>query len=113
MASVFGGLFSAVVLLFLTPVLAEVALKFGPGEYFAISLLGIACITSISGDNIPKGLLSGMIGLLIAIIGMDPQNGYPRLTFGNINLLSGIGLVASLIGLFGGIGICTAVAGTD
>ena len=101
MASVFGGLFSAVVLLFLTPVLAEVALKFGPGEYFAISLLGIACITSISGDNIPKGLLSGMIGLLIAIIGMDPQNGYPRLTFGNINLLSGIGLVASLIGLFG------------
>ena len=75
MASVFGGLFSAVVLLFLTPVLAEVALKFGPGEYFAISLLGIACITSISGDNIPKGLLSGMIGLLIAIIGMDPQNG--------------------------------------
>ena len=101
MASVFGGLFSAIVLMFLTPVLAEVALKFGPGEYFAISLLGIACITSISGDNIPKGLLSGMIGLLIAVIGMDPQNGYPRLTFGNMNLLSGIGLVPSLIGLFG------------
>ena len=101
MASVFGGLFSAIVLMFLTPVLAEVALKFGPGEYFAVSLLGIACITSISGDNIPKGLLSGMIGLLIAVIGMDPQNGYPRLTFGNMNLLSGIGLVPSLIGLFG------------
>ena len=101
MASVFGGLFSALVLMFLTPVLADFALKFGPGEYFAISLLGIACITSISGDNIPKGLLSGMIGLLIAVIGMDPQNGTPRLTFGNVNLLSGISLVASLIGLFG------------
>lgn len=101
MASVFGGLFSALVLMFLTPVLADFALKFGPGEYFAISLLGIACITSISDDNIPKGLLSGMIGLLIAVIGMDPQNGTPRLTFGNVNLLSGISLVASLIGLFG------------
>lgn len=101
MASVFGGLFSAIVLLFLTPFLAEVALKFGPGEYFAVSLLGIACITSISGDDVPKGLLSGMIGLLIAVIGMDPQNGYPRLTFGNMNMLSGIGLVPSLIGLFG------------
>ncbi len=101
MASVFGGLFSAVVLLFLTPVLAEFALRFGPGEYFAVALLGIACITSISGDNIPKGLLSGMIGLLIAVIGMDPQNGVPRLTFGNMNLLGGISLVASLIGIFG------------
>lgn len=101
MASVFGGLFSAVVLLFLTPLLAEFALRFGPGEYFAVSLLGIACITSISGDDVPKGLLSGMIGLLIAVIGMDPQNGVPRLTFGNVNLLSGISLVASLIGMFG------------
>ncbi len=101
MASVFGGLFSAIVLMFLTPCWPRWHLKFGPGEYFAVSLLGIACITSISGDNIPKGLLSGMIGLLIAVIGMDPQNGYPRLTFGNMNLLSGIGLVPSLIGLFG------------
>jgi putative tricarboxylic transport membrane protein len=101
MASVFGGLFSAIVLLFLTPVLADFALKFGPGEYFAVSLVGIACITSISGEDVPKGLLSGMIGLLIAVIGMDPQNGVPRLTFGNVNLLSGISLVASLIGIFG------------
>ncbi len=101
MASVFGGLFNAMVLLFLTPLLAEFALRFGPGEYFAVSLLGIACITSISGDDVPKGLLSGMIGLLIAVIGMDPQNGVPRLTFGNVNLLSGISLVASLIGMFG------------
>lgn len=76
MASVFGGLFSALVLMFLTPVLADFALKFGPGEYFAISLLGIACITSISGDNIPKGLLSGMIGLLIAVIGMVQAEWY-------------------------------------
>lgn len=108
LASVFGGLFSAIVLLFLTPVLAEFALKFGPGEYFAVSLLGIACITSISGDDVPKGLLSGMIGLLIAVIGMDPQNGTPRLTFGSVNLLSGIDLVASLIGLFGVVSVLKA-----
>jgi putative tricarboxylic transport membrane protein len=101
MASVFGGLFSGAVLMFLTPVLADAALKFGPAEYFAVALLGISCITSISGDNVPKGLLSGMLGLIIAIIGMDPQNGVPRLTFGDPNMLSGISLVSSLIGVFG------------
>ncbi len=100
-ASVFGGVFSGIVLMTLTPLLADFALQFGPAEYFAVALLGISCITSISGSDIPKGLLSSMIGLLIAVIGMDPQSGFPRLTFGNVNLLSGIGLVASLIGIFG------------
>jgi len=101
LASAFGGLFSTVVLTTLTPLLAEFALRFGPAEYFAVAVLGISCITSISGGDIPKGLLSTLIGLLVAIIGMDPQSGFPRLTFGNINLLGGIGLVASLIGIFG------------
>lgn len=100
MASVFGGLFSALVLMFLTPVLADFALKFGPGEYFAISLLGIACITSISGDNIPKGLLSGMIGLLIAVI-VWIREWYSASDLWQCKPVKWHSLVASLIGLFG------------
>lgn len=105
LSSVFGGLFSAVVLMFLTSMLAEFALKFGPAEYFAVAILGLSCIASIGGKSLTKGLLSGFIGLFVACIGMDPQNGIKRFTFGNINLLSGITMVAALIGLFGVISV--------
>ena len=110
MASVFGGLFSAVVLTFLTTFLAEVALKFGPAEYFAVAVLGLCCISSIGGKSLSKGLLSGMIGLFVAMIGMDPQSGAKRFTFGNINLLDGIQLVPALMGLFG---VCAVLKSAD
>jgi putative tricarboxylic transport membrane protein len=100
-SSVFGGIFSAIVLMFLTPVLASFALKFGPAEYFAVAVLGLSCIASISGKSMLKGFLSGCLGLLISTIGMDPQTGYARFTFKNVNLLDGIDLVAALIGIFG------------
>lgn len=100
-SSVFGGLFSAVVLLFLTTILAEFALTFGPAEYFAVAILGLSCIASIGGKSLTKGLLSGFLGLFIACVGMDPQLGIKRYTFGSINLLGGVTMVAALIGLFG------------
>jgi len=99
-SSAFGGLFSAIVLMSLTPLLADFALQFGPAEYFAIAALGLSCIANIGGGSVLKGLLAGAIGLLIACIGMDPQTGYARYTFGNINLLDGVGLVPALIGIF-------------
>ncbi|MCI8815462.1 MAG: C4-dicarboxylate ABC transporter [Angelakisella sp.] len=105
LSSVFGGVFSAIVLMSLTSVLAEFALTFGPAEYFAVAVLGLSCIASIGGKSISKGLLSGFIGLFIACIGMDPQTGVKRYTFGNINLLSGVEMVAALIGLFGVISV--------
>lgn len=105
LSSVFGGLFSAIVLMFLTTLLAEFALRFGPAEYFAVAILGLSCIASIGGKSLTKGLLSGFIGLFIACIGMDPQNGIKRFTFGNVNLLSGVTMVAALIGLFGVISV--------
>lgn len=101
LSSVFGGLFSAVVLMFFTPFLAEQALRFGPAEYFAVAVLGLSCIASIGGGSLNKGLLSGAIGLLISCIGMDPQSGYKRYTFGMMELLEGIELVPALIGFFG------------
>jgi putative tricarboxylic transport membrane protein len=105
LSSVFGGLFSAAVLMFLAPQLAEQALKFGPSEYFAVAVLGLTCIASIGGGSILRGLLSGVIGLAISTIGMDPQTGQPRFTFGNINLYEGIELVPALIGIFGVVAI--------
>lgn len=100
-SSVIGGLFSAVVLMFFTPPLAEQALRFGPAEYFAVAVLGLSCLSSIGGNNLKKGLLSGMLGLMISCIGMDPQTGYQRFTFGSFELMEGIGLVPALMGFFG------------
>ena len=91
--------------MFLTTLLAEFALRFGPAEYFAVAILGLSCIASIGGKSLTKGLLSGFLGLFIACIGMDPQNGIKRFTFGNVNLLSGVTMVAALIGLFGVISV--------
>lgn len=105
LSSVFGGIFSSIVLMSLTTILAEFALTFGPSEYFAIAILGLSCIASIGGKSITKGLLSGFLGLFIACIGMDPQTGVKRFTFGSINLLGGVTMVAALIGLFGVISV--------
>ena len=101
LSSVFGGLFSAIVLIFMAQWLAEQALLFGPAEYFAVAFLGLTCIAGIGGGNIIKNLLAGMVGLLISAIGFDPQVGYLRYTFGNMYLLEGLPLIPILIGLFG------------
>ena len=99
-SSFIGGMLSCGVLILLAPQLARVALQFGPTEYFAISLFGLSMVSSISSKNIMKGIISAAFGLLIATIGIDPIVGSMRLTFGNVNLVAGIGLICSLIGLF-------------
>ena len=98
--SAIGGLFSCAILILVAPQLANVALKFGPPEYFAVGLFGISVVTTLSSDNLIKGLISACIGLGIATIGMDPIAGTTRFTFGNMNLMGGIYFVAALIGLF-------------
>jgi len=100
-SSVFGGLTSSVILMFLAPILATYALKFGPPEYFALAILGLSTVAGMSGDNFLKSLIVCVIGLLISTIGMSPQTGYPRFYFGNPYLLEGIPFVPMLIGLFG------------
>lgn len=101
MSSVFGGVMSSLILIFLSPVLARWALNFGPPEYFALAILGISTVVGMAGVSITKNLIATFIGLLIGIIGMDPQTGFPRLIFGNPYLLEGISFVPLLIGLFG------------
>ncbi|MEM8818450.1 MAG: tripartite tricarboxylate transporter permease [Pseudomonadota bacterium] len=99
-ASVVGGLVSAVVLLLAAPQLAALALNFGPVETFALVLLGMTCIVSVSSGSLVKGLLASAIGILLASVGGDPITGQPRFTFGNWQLISGFNLLAVVIGIF-------------
>lgn len=98
--SMIGGTFSAICLLFIAPPLSRVVLKFSSMEYFFLAAFGLTIIASVAGDNMMKGLLSGMFGILIGCIGIDIFNGAPRFAFGNINLESGIQLVPAMIGMF-------------
>ncbi|MCG6930022.1 MAG: tripartite tricarboxylate transporter permease [Desulfofustis sp.] len=99
-ASFIGGLISSIALLTVAPILGQVALQFGPVELFAVAVLGLTIIASLSRGSTILGLLSGSIGVLLAMVGMDNITGTPRFTFGNINLFGGISFIVALIGLF-------------
>ena len=100
-SSFLGGLFSVVVLTFLSPVVARFALNFISAEYFALGVLGISLIAYLGkGSNI-KGLLAGLFGLFLATIGADSIMGYPRFTFGLSQLITGLEFIPVMIGLLG------------
>ena len=99
-ASLIGGLVSSIALMSVAPLLGYLALQFGPVELFAVAVLGITIIGSLTQGSAIMGLLSGLLGLLLAMVGMDIITGTPRFTFGQINLFSGIPFVVALIGLF-------------
>lgn len=99
-ASVTAGLISTVVLLVVAPMLAKIAVKFGPAEFFALAVFGLSIIISVCSQNLVKGMISGLIGIFISMIGIDPIMGTPRLSFGNYSLMSGINLVPALVGVF-------------
>ncbi len=99
-ASLIGGIMSSVVLLTVAPLLGRIVLNFGPVEIFAVAVLGITIIGSLSQGSPVLGLLSGAIGLLLAMVGMDLTTGTPRFTFDQLNLFGGIDFTVALIGLF-------------
>lgn len=101
LCSALGGLFGILVLIFVTPFLAKLALKFTNFEYFWLGIFGLSMTTIISRGKIINGFLSAMLGLAISTIGIDITTGYPRFTFGNINLMGGISFIPVMIGLFG------------
>lgn len=100
-SSVIGGISSSLILLFFSPVLAEQALKFGPPEYFMLTVMGLCTVIGMSNGKIMKSILVMAFGLALSCIGMSPQTGFQRLTFDNPYLIEGIPLVPMLIGLFG------------
>ncbi len=99
-ASTFGGIFSALMLLFLGPQVARVAAQLGTAEYFMVCVFGLTIIAGVSGKSMVKGLISACLGLLISCVGSDPMTSYDRFTFGISRLYLGLDLAVCLIGLF-------------
>ena len=99
-ASAIGGLIAAFAMAIVSGPLAAVALKFGPGELFAVAMLGLSVLTCLDNGNVIKTLVSGLLGLFLATIGMDPQTGVARFTWGSTTLLSGVEMIPVMIGLF-------------
>lgn len=86
-------------LIFFTPPLAELALRFGPSELFWIAIFGVTIIASIGGGSVVKGLIAGAVGLWLSTIGYNPVLGEERFVFTD-HLAGGIHVIAALIGLF-------------
>ena len=98
-ASVFGGLFSAVLLLVCASFITKLVANFTSVEYFAMGILGISLIAGVSGDSLPKSIISGMIGLFMACMGMDAVTGVSRFSFGTKTLRYGIDMLPAMIAL--------------
>ncbi|MCF6410744.1 tripartite tricarboxylate transporter permease [Pseudalkalibacillus salsuginis] len=98
--SVTGGVIGTLCLITITPALANVALSFSSPEYFALTVLGLTVVASLSGKELAKGLIGVLFGLMISVIGMDPLTGTLRYTFDATVLTSGIDLIPVIIGLF-------------
>jgi len=100
LASVVGGIVGAFFLLILAPPLADVALAFGPVEYFWLAVFGLTLISALSKGNLLKGLIGACLGLLLSMIGVAEISADVRFTFGSQVLLGGIETVSALIGLY-------------
>ena len=98
--SAIGGLMGSAVLAMTAPVLADFAIKFSSYEYFWLACLGLSCAVIVSSGSTLKGLVSLLIGLFIATIGIDITAGYPRFTFGNVEMMGGISFIPAMIGMF-------------
>jgi len=99
--SFIGGNIAAVGLVLAALPLTRLALRFGPPEQFALMVMGLALIMALAGRSVVKTLMVGVLGLLIAMVGMDPTLGVPRFDFGQVDLMSGLDFVAVTMGLFG------------
>ncbi len=99
-ASFIGGMFSFFCLFFIAPVLAEFAINFQTADMFSLLLFGLVVICTFASKSLVKGMISAVIGLMVATIGQDPVMGTMRFTFGSVNMMSGVHFLTALIGLF-------------
>jgi len=95
-----GSLFGLLLLMVLSAPLSQVALAFTPPAYFALGILGLSVIATLSGDSLIKGFIAALLGLMVATIGPDPISGANRFTFGSPELLSGVAPVLVMVGMF-------------
>src|SRR5262249_46883221 len=100
-SSFVGALFAVILITLFAPLLAEIALKFGPPEFFAIQLLTFSSFIGLGGGNPLKSLVSILIGFILAAVGLDIVTGQLRMTFGITDLMKGFDFIVAVIGLFG------------
>jgi putative tricarboxylic transport membrane protein len=100
-ASFYAGTISLFGLVFLAPTLAELGLRIGPPENFALMAFGLSLIIYLSSSSIEKSLMMAAVGLILATVGLDPVTTRPRFTFGIMALRDGVGFAQVVIGLFG------------
>ena len=99
--SFFAGTIGLIALTLFAPVVVEVALKFGPAEYFSFMVLSCVAVSAVLGNSVVKGMISLTLGLIVGLIGVDIQSGQARFTFGGkVELLDGIEMVMAVVGLF-------------
>ncbi len=95
-----AGTFSTIMLMLFGPLIAQMALRFGPPEFFSLMVLGMTVVTSLAGRSMVKALFATLMGLAIAMVGIDLQSAIPRFTFGNLQFMDGIEFLVVAIGLF-------------
>jgi putative tricarboxylic transport membrane protein len=100
MSAAIGGFIGTFVLIFAAAPLASVAIRFGAPEYTALAFLGLSALAFLSGTSVTKGVISVFLGIMLALVGLDPISGESRMTFGFAILLEGIPIITALIGLF-------------
>jgi putative tricarboxylic transport membrane protein len=101
LASFIAGTVALLILMFVAPSLAVVAIAFGPAEYFSLMVLGVTVLTFLTQGSMVKALLMACLGAVLGLVGLDAITAQPRLTFDRLELLDGIGLVPVVMGLFG------------
>lgn len=99
--SFIGGTLATMGLVLAALPLARLALRFGPPEFFGLMAMGLSLLMALAGKSVIKALMMGVLGLLLAEVGMDPTEGMPRFTFAQAELLSGLNFVPVIMGLFG------------
>ncbi|WP_202077352.1 tripartite tricarboxylate transporter permease [Caldalkalibacillus salinus] len=99
-SSFVGGTVSIFGLMLIAPLLAKFAVSFGPAEYFALMVLGLTAVVSLSDKSLVKGLIAAVVGVMISIIGIDLQTGTLRYTFGVSQLYEGIEFLIVALGIF-------------
>lgn len=98
--SFIAGTIGTIALSFFAPWVVEIALAFGPAEYFSLMLLALVMVSAVLGNSVIRGLISLFMGLLFGLVGIDLQTGQARFTFGQPELLDGIEVTIAAVGLF-------------
>ncbi|UMZ72818.1 tripartite tricarboxylate transporter permease [Natranaerofaba carboxydovora] len=99
-SSFVGGVIGVLLLIFFSPALSRLSLSFGPAEQFWVAMFGITIIAALSVGSVIKGLIGGVLGILLSTVGISSITGTPRFTFGLNELIGGVHPIAALIGLF-------------